>query len=62
MGARQKLNGAHVNTAVVVGLVVWGISGSLPAGVIVAGCIFATSVYAGDIRPSSDRRPSNRIR
>lgn len=55
MGARSKLNGAALNGALIVGVIVTLASGDLLAGVVVGAILAIISVIAGDIRISGGK-------
>ena len=54
MGARQKLNSAHFNGAVMLGLIGGAASGSPAVGILVFAALLLSAYAGGGIRP--DRR------
>ncbi len=60
MGARQKLNSAYVNGALLLATVVGAGCGSFTAFVLAALFFMASSLYTGDLRPGSGPRYPSR--
>jgi len=56
MGARQKLNGAFINGAILLGVTFGIASESLLVGFSLFGLIVGMAVYTGDIRPAPGKR------
>ena len=56
MGARSKLNGASLNGALLIGVLVGVASGNLLAGFVIGAILAGTSLIAGDIRISGRKR------
>ena len=57
MGARQKLNSAHFNGAVVLGLLGGAASGSPAVGILVFAALLLSAFAGGDIRPDRRKGP-----
>lgn len=55
MGAREKLNQAHLNAALLIGGVLGLATGSIGVFVIATGAIIALDVVSGCIRTSARR-------
>ena len=56
MGARSKLNGASLNGALFIGVLVGVASGNILAGLAIGAILAGTSLIAGDIRISGRKR------
>ena len=56
MGARQKLNVAFVNGALIVAAVAGVVFKSWAVFVVTAAVLIAGAVYGGDVRPGPRRR------
>ena len=56
MGARQKLNAAFINGAILLALFIGLATGSFWIGACAFGVLFALSAYAGDIRLKPTKR------
>jgi len=57
MGARQKLNSAHFNGALIIALIAGAITGSTVVGALAFGGLMAAALASGDIRPGRRRQP-----
>ena len=57
MGARQKLNSAHFNGALIIALIAGAITGSTVVGALAFGGLMAAPLASGDIRPGRRRQP-----
>ena len=55
MGARQKLNGAYVNGALVVAAVLGLMTGSWTIFIFAGAVLIGIAIYDGDIRSHSHR-------
>ncbi len=56
MGARQKLNNAFINGALLIGAVAGWVFKSWAVFVVTAVVLIAGAVYCGDVRPGPGRR------
>ena len=56
MGARQKLNAAFINGAILIALFIGIAVGNFWIGACAFGVLFALSTYAGDIRLKQPKR------
>ena len=56
MGARQKLNAAFINGAILIALFIGIAVGNFWIGACAFGVLFALSTYAGDIRLKPTKR------
>lgn len=57
MGARQKLNQAHVNGALVIAAAVGAVTQSWTVFILAALLVAGSSLYAGNIRIRGRRNP-----
>jgi hypothetical protein len=57
MGARQKLNGAYFNGAVILALIAGAVTGSPVVGALAFAGLMAAALASGDIRPGRRRQP-----
>ncbi len=56
MGARQKLNSAHIIGSIIVAAMIGGLVGSFGIFVIAAVVLIAGAIESGDIRPKPPQR------